>query len=334
MVVRQTLLINKGREDKTMFELEDYKGIQFFHREELVDTSMLEQMGYQRLDVTDLMDKFHITMYYYHPEKPFALIVSVWNLGQENEFFTQIIVSRDILDKLGHSKSLHIYSASNEKKAVVYVGQRKQLLTVFLPKGVKIKCTSYTTLNIIDSQTTRYYDSEMKKRNIVFPSSKEHSISVNRDSNIGFILEVKDKRPVADEVERSLKQKGFRLRLCDADYFIATKVFKTELEAWKAKCEYEDCYYQELKFNPFVDYMSKNFEVAYRALILEDLTPDDVIKKALYEWRTEWSRIVRDNLENVYEHYNIPYIGVQTDANGSMIPDYSNQEEVENFIME
>ena len=42
-----------------MFELEDYKGIQFFYRDELVDTSMLEQMGYQKSEVVDWQDNKH-----------------------------------------------------------------------------------------------------------------------------------------------------------------------------------------------------------------------------------------------------------------------------------
>lgn len=320
-----------------MFEMENYKGLQFFHKDELMDTSMLEQMGYQKSEVVDWQDSKHISTYFCNPESTFAFIVSVWHLGTEDEFYIQMFVSRDILYKVGYPKSLHISSSKKEKKAYVYVrekGEKRQLLTAFIPARIKSVCTSYTTLNIIDSQTTRYYDSDMKKRPIIFPKSNKHSISVVNDVDKKYVLKIIDKKPTLDEVEISLKEKGFTVKSYEADYFILTKAFDTEVEAWKAAYDYEDCYYQELKFNPFADYMSQNFEVAYKALILDELSADDILKMALYDWRRDWSKIVKCNLEELYKRYEIPYIGVFTDANGSMVPDCSNLIEVEDFKLE
>lgn len=317
-----------------MFEMENYKGLQFFHKDELMDTSMLKDLGYVRSAKKDWRDEKRVSIYYYNPERTYAFIISAWNLGLENEYYTQIIVSRDILEKVGFPKPLHISSNKVSQEAVIYVGDKQRLITAFSPNRTKYYTTMYTTSNIIDSQTTRYYDPDMKKRPIIFPRSNQHSISVNTTLDKKYVLNIRDKRPVLDEVEISLKEKGFDLNFYSNDFFAVTKVFDTEVEAWKAAYDYEDCYYQELKFNPFADYMSQNFEVAYRALILDELSADDILKMALYDWRRDWSKIVKCNLEELYKRYEIPYTGVLTDANGSMIPDCSNLIEVEDFKLE
>ena len=51
-----------------MFTLDKYEGMQFFKRDELVDTSRLTQMGYQKATAVGLLDKSHQTDYYYHPD--------------------------------------------------------------------------------------------------------------------------------------------------------------------------------------------------------------------------------------------------------------------------
>ena len=321
-----------------MFEMENYKGLQFFHKDELMNTDILIQMGYQKSEVYNIHDCANRTTYFYNAERPFVFIICAWNINTDEEYYTQLIVSRNIVEKLGFPKTIHIENEKSTKKAVVYIGQRKQLIKTFLPRRTQNIVTSYTTLNVIDSQTTKYYDEEMRERDIIFPNTTQHNISVMKTDDIrcnDFLVEIIEKKLVfTDKILESLKQKDFKITSPDVDRFKLSKVFKTELEAWKAIWNYEYEYYQELRFDPFTDYISHNFEVAYRTLILDDLSVNDIIRMALYDWRRDWSKIVRCNLEELYKRYKIPYTGVLTDANGSMIPDCSNLKEVEDFKLE
>ena len=151
--------------------------------------------------------------------------------------------------------------------------------------------------------------------------------------NIGYGLEIIDRRPSDKSIEEDIKKKEYKFTSLGVDFFRINKVFNTEYEAWKEVWKYTSEYYQHLCFDPFADYISHNIDIAYRFLILEELTEEDVIKTALYDWRMDWSKIVRLNLEELYNKYKIPYIGVKSSSDGSMIPNYSNQEEVKNFIM-
>lgn len=315
-----------------MFEMENYKSIQFFRKEELLDAEILLQMGYQESSIYALLDCSHKTTYYYHPEKPFVYIVNGWNIGTENEYYIQLIVSRDIVEKLGFPKTIYMDCEKRTKKAVVYIGERKQLIKTFLPKRVFSAVTKYTTLNIIDSQTTNCYNAELEKKGIIYPNSFQHSISVMKLLN-GYGMEIIDKRPSDKSIEEGIREKGYKFISLGVDFFRINKAFNTEYEAWKDVWKYECEYYQHLRFDPFADYLSHNFEVAFKVMISEEMTEEEVMKMVLYAWRMDWSKIVKLNLEELYDKYKIPYIGVESSRDGSMIPDYSNQEEVENFIM-
>ena len=65
--------------------------------------------------------------------------------------------------------------------------------------------------------------------------------------------------------------------------------------------------------------------------MLEELSFGDVTKQMLFDKREDWFFIMRHNLLPLYEKYNIPFLGVSTDADGSLIPDISNSDEVKNF---
>ena len=159
----------------------------------------------------------------------------------------------------------------------------------------------------------------MCKEGIIFPKSVKRSVGVSYKGS--FELEIIDKRNI--NTVPKLRREGFRVAIFEGEYFRITKRFDTELEAWKAYGEYEKEFYKYLRFNPFTDYMSQNFDIAFKALILEELSIDDVIKVCLNEWKDDWEKIMRLNLQHLYEEYNIPYIGVLENAEGFARPNKS-----------
>lgn len=319
-----------------MYKLEDFRGINFFTKDELdkVDTDVLISLGYKLIESSTIFTKvLNKTYYYYHPEKPYVYVQCYF---ANIDSYTQLIISRDIVDNLKVIKrdsNIIRIESDCKKNAILFVRNKEYLVRAFLPKSVRNYISAYTGMNIIDSKSTVYYTDEMSKKGIIFPKSNQRDVSVSAKINKSgvscFELRIIDKYNV--HVVPRLRAQGFKVSTYQSDYFRIRKDFPSEYEAWVAYGEFQKEFYQTLRFNPFTDYLSDYFDLAYSVLILNERGLDDVIASALYAWRLDWRKIVELNLQHLYEEYSIPYIGVETNESGFMIPDNSNRDEVEKY---
>lgn len=315
-----------------MYQLDGYNSINFFTKEEIdsVDTDRLIKMGYKRIGSSVLHTKSrNVTYYFYNPAKPYVYVQCYF---ANIDAYTQLLISRSIIDELnmieGNTNVILITKANNDE-AILYNGNKVYISRAFLPKYVRTYLTAYTYINIIDAKTTVYPSEEMLKQGVIVPKSAQRSISVKpitiQSGVVCFELEIID--TCNPNATPRLKEEGYKVRTYKADYFLLTKRFPSELDAWRAYGEYEKRFYKSLRFNPFTDYMSKDFDIAYRALILEELSTDDVIKICLDEWKDDWQKIMKLNLQYLYHEYGIPYVEIESDANGFARPVVSKKEE-------
>ena len=287
-----------------MFRLEGITGVEFCNESELVDNKMMEQLGYERVEIAGCNGKYgqNITAYFYKDDSQY--VYAECYIAKLNAF-TKLIIDKSTFDKLDMKNRLIIINTGkgggSGTRAVPYVWYNDKMLAIHKcgHEGKEVD-HKQMSLNLITKESLRECNTTQNSKN------KKNLYTWGMYMDGTFYIRIEENDGILSDIDiEELKQSGFSVKVTKKNIHIE-KDFENEIDAIKELRAYEERYYGEYAYNPLND-MRGHIDAKIDQLILGTKTGDDVIREILTDYANDAVLIARYNLEKEYESRGMDY---------------------------
>ena len=138
------------------------------------------------------------------------------------------------------------------------------------------------------------------------PLSENYSMEVVKTDG-GYQVKVMEVSRAGEGIVEKLRRELFYVAKVNGCYLKVRRCFKTEEEAYRGIALYKKISYGQYSNDVFKEYLAQNLDLAVDYLVNGVMTEDEMKKIVLEAYKDDWRLILANNLEAEYEKYGIEY---------------------------
>lgn len=297
-----------------MFKMDGITGVEFCTVDELVDNSVMEQLGFIRTEVSNFSHGHdrNITAYFYKEDLPYVYVECYI---AKLDAYTKLIIDKKKFEVLGMKDKVVVLNTGkgDGTRAVPSVSGGKTIKAIH-KCGHENREVDHIgmSLNIITEESLRECNTKQNSRN----KKNLHAWGMYSDGT--FYIQINEVTGIlSDKDIEELRQTGFSVKVTKNKIHIE-KEFVNELDAIKELRAYEERYYGEYAFNPLND-MRGHVDAKIDQLIFGTKNEEDIIRELLADYSHDAVLIARYNLEKEYQSRGMQYNSGKVLSNGRFV---------------